>query len=124
MAEASRPHPVREAARLWGLLIGGIGAVVAFALSANALTADQATAINALSSAADMLVAALIGVVSGAGPVLASFRTASTSEPKVTPVSDPAKVVTVDGLPQLVSLVPATSGNVPGAGMFDPSGGV
>lgn len=120
MTSTDRPAPVREAARLWGLVTGGISALVAFGVTANALTVDQAAAVTGLSTATDVLIAAVVGVITGGSSLLAAFRTASTAEPKVTPISDP-RVTAPDGnLVQLVPLAP----HIPNAGQFDPSGGV
>lgn len=104
-----RPAPIREAARKWSLLTGGILALVSFGLTANVLNADQAQAVTAFIGLTDVLVAAIVGVVSGVGPFIAAFRTASTSEPLVTPIADP-RVTAPDGnLVQLVPLAPHMS---------------
>lgn len=86
---SGRPTPIREAARLWSLAVGGIGAVVSFALTSNVLSADQATAVTSVSTAVDVLMAALVALVTAGSTVLAAFRTAATSEPKVTPLVSP-----------------------------------
>jgi hypothetical protein len=101
-----RPAPVREAARLWGLVSGGVGALVSFGVTANVLTAGQADAIGGFSTGVDLLISAIVGLITGGSAVLAAFRTASTAEPKVTPVESPA---IADESGRLIPLVPQTA---------------
>jgi hypothetical protein len=99
---AHRPTPIREAARLWSLAVGGIGAVASFLLTSQVISAGQADSVTAAFTAADVLISAVVGLITAGSAVLAAFRTASTSEPKVTPISSPA-IAGPDG--QLIPLV-------------------
>lgn len=102
---ASRPTPIREAARLWSLVTGGVGALVSFGVTANVLTADQAGSIGAFSTGVDLLIAAVVGVITAGASVLAAFRTATTAEPKVTPTESP---MITDERGRLIPLAPQT----------------
>lgn len=98
-----RPAPIREAARMWSLVVGGVGALVSFGVTSSVITAGQAESITAAFTASDVLIAAVVGLITAGSAAMAAFSTASTAEPKVTPTSSPA-ITGVDG--RLVPLVP------------------
>jgi hypothetical protein len=114
MAATSRPVPLREAARIWSLIIGPAAGVITALVSGGALTVEQGMIIESGFTNTDLLVSAVIGLLAWSGTAAGSFLTAKTAEPKVTPSSDPRGVDPLDPQGRLVKLVPATT--VPGVG--------
>jgi hypothetical protein len=101
---ADRPKPVLEAARIWALVAGGLGALLTFAVSNGVLTAAQADAVNTGSSSISILFSALLTAIPALTGVFAAFGTAKQAEKDVTPNSSPATLIGTE----LVPLVPGT----------------
>jgi len=108
-----RPNPLNEVASkvgaAWSAIAGLVGALVAFGV----LTAAQGQAITAVGEVAPTVVTALGTLVAGLMPLIgglvASFRTVKVGREYVTPISDPATVVTDSmGNKRLVALVSAS----------------
>lgn len=103
---ADRPAPVREAARLWGLVVGSVGALASFLVTSQVISSAQSEALASVFTSSDVLISAVVALITAGSTALAAFSTASTSEPQVTPVVSPA-VRDAEG--RLVALVPATA---------------
>jgi hypothetical protein len=101
---ADRPKPLLDAARIWALVAGGIGAVLTFAVSNGVLSSAQADAVNTGSASVNVLFSALLAVVSAGSGIFGAFGTAKHAQKDVTPITSPALVVDSE----LVPLIPAT----------------
>lgn len=111
-ANPDRPTPLRSIAATWGSVHGVAAALITALVSGGMLAGERGSLLDAALSAGDIFVAATVGLVAALAPVLAAFHTARQGEKAVTPNSDPAARVAVDGELQLVQLAVRTA---PGA---------
>jgi len=86
---ADRPTPLRDAARIWSLVTGSVGAVVTFLVTNQVLNAGQAETLTNASASVNLLISAVTGLIAAIGAVAGSFGTAKQGESKVTPVEAP-----------------------------------
>lgn len=106
-ALAVRPRPILAKLQSVGSVLAALAGLVSWAGSFGLLTTQQ--------SAASSAVLALVpGMVTAVGALLVAFGVTKSSEPLVTPVSDPA--IVVDGT--LLPLAPVGSDPHPGDGAF------
>lgn len=89
MVTTGRPAPLREAARLWGLVIGAASAVIASLVTAGSISADQGSLLEGGFTKADLVISAVVGLVTWGSTAAAAFSTAKTGEAAVTPVVSP-----------------------------------
>lgn len=87
--DTGRPTPLRDVARLWSLVGGGLSALTTFLVTNQVLTAGQAETLTNASASVNLLISAVTAVVAGTGSVVAAFATAKQGESKVTPVDSP-----------------------------------
>jgi hypothetical protein len=106
MPVISRPTPLREVAAWWGTLHGLCVGVITTLVSMGVLSTQQQGLYDNGLTAVDALVSAIIGVVSAAGPIIASIVSAKSGEKLVTPISDPHVVESG----KLTPLVPIRNG--------------
>lgn len=85
----TRPTPLRDAARVWSLVAGGIGALATFLLTNNVLTAGQVEAISTGTASINLLLSAVVAVITAGTGIVGAFATAKQGESKVTPVEAP-----------------------------------
>ena len=85
----ARPEPLADAAKLWGRVLALITGLLGALVTTGFLTADQASALGRGFGALDVLVIAVVGVVSAVGPILTALGVTKTARPLVTPVEDP-----------------------------------
>jgi hypothetical protein len=78
----NRPHPILDKVKTVGGALSALTGLIAWAGTYGFLTVSQTEATSAL-------VALVPGVLAGVGAVLTSFGVGKSSEPLVTPVSDP-----------------------------------
>ena len=78
----NRPHPILDKVKTVGGALSALTGLIAWAGTYGFLTVTQTAATSAL-------VALVPGVLAGVGAVLTSFGVGKSSEPLVTPVSDP-----------------------------------
>jgi hypothetical protein len=95
-----RPRPLLEKLKTVGGVLAALSGLVAWGASAGLLTTQQ-------SAASSALIALVPGVLTAVGALLASFGVVKSSEPLVTPTSDPRAEMVVDGRFTLVPLVPS-----------------
>lgn len=108
----TRPRPIRDKVKTVGGAVAALGGLVTWAGTFGLLTVTQTAASSALLGLVPGALAAVIAL-------LGSFGVAKSAEPLVTPVSDPRAEKVVDGMLQLVPLVPAPrTGGTLGAGTF------
>ena len=89
MADMNRPTPLRNAARIWSLVSGSVGAVVTFLVTNQVLNAGQAETLTNASASVNLLISAVTGLVAAIGAVAGAFGTAKQGEAHVTPVDNP-----------------------------------
>lgn len=89
MTSTGRPTPLREAARLWSLVIGPAGAVITALVTSGAISADQGSLLESGFTNADLLISAVIGLITWGSAIAGAFFTAKSAEPQVTPMIDP-----------------------------------
>lgn len=78
----NRPHPILDKVKTVGGVLSALTGLIAWAGTYGFLTATQTGATSAL-------IALVPGVLAAGGSVLTSFGVGKSSEPLVTPLSDP-----------------------------------
>jgi hypothetical protein len=104
MAElTTRPTPLRDTARIWSLVAGGVGTLATFLVTNQVLNAGQAETLTNTSASVNLLISAITAVITAVSSVAAAFGTAKQAESKVTPMEDP-RVTDAEG--RLLKLMP------------------
>lgn len=108
VTETGRPAPLRDIAKKWATVYAAGTAIVSGLVTAGVISAGQAGTVNDDFSAIDLLLSALVGIISAGAATMSAFSTAKTGENVVTPVASPRDDANRPLVPTLPTNNPAT----------------